>query len=282
MHYFINILLILEILNAHLFSNTIKGKVTSANIGEPLPGVNVIVENTFLGSSTNIDGTYEIKNVPPGKYFIQAIYVGYCSESDSINLDSSTTEIEHNFILKQSFQKIELEYSEKYKEYHNNIEKAISNTDTTFILILNEKIIKNTDCIVIYPQIQNNYYESIYFPDRIDFYSVYINGQEFDKIETIYRFGCPMHFFSKTFKEDEIIEIKPDSVGQIAGFFICYQDIEDSDLKEIDIKLKYKFDLPEFTYTENCYFKNISAIKDRYLKLFNAEIVSKELIIKFN
>ena len=48
-------------------SGKITGVVTDEN-GAPLIGVNVIIENTNLGSSTNVDGYYAILNVPPGTY----------------------------------------------------------------------------------------------------------------------------------------------------------------------------------------------------------------------
>ncbi len=55
----------------------ISGLVTDKNNGEPLVGVNVIVDGTFLGASTDIDGYYTILNVPAGSYSIVVNYVGY-------------------------------------------------------------------------------------------------------------------------------------------------------------------------------------------------------------
>jgi outer membrane receptor protein involved in Fe transport len=55
----------------------ISGLVTDKNNGEPLVGVNVIVDDTFLGASTDIDGYYSILNVPAGNYSIVVNYVGY-------------------------------------------------------------------------------------------------------------------------------------------------------------------------------------------------------------
>ncbi|MEZ4763367.1 MAG: carboxypeptidase-like regulatory domain-containing protein [Calditrichia bacterium] len=59
-----------------LFAGTtgkIIGQVKDANSGDPLPAVNIIIENTFLGASTDMDGAFMILNVPawrlrsPGK-----------------------------------------------------------------------------------------------------------------------------------------------------------------------------------------------------------------------
>ncbi len=53
------------------------GRVTDAQTGEALAGVNVIVEGTELGSATDADGRYLITNVPPRKHNVTASYIGY-------------------------------------------------------------------------------------------------------------------------------------------------------------------------------------------------------------
>ncbi len=63
-----------------LFAGTtgkIAGKVTDKSSGEPLPGVNVIIEGTTLGAATDINGDFYILNVPVGTYTVKVVYVGY-------------------------------------------------------------------------------------------------------------------------------------------------------------------------------------------------------------
>lgn len=57
------LIFLLLIAPSHLLAQqaTIKGRVLEKETGEPLPGVNIIVENTPRGVSTDIDGTFEIK-----------------------------------------------------------------------------------------------------------------------------------------------------------------------------------------------------------------------------
>jgi outer membrane receptor protein involved in Fe transport len=55
----------------------IAGKVTDAETGQPLVGVNIIVEGTTLGAATNLDGSYAILNVPPGTYNVRFSMVSY-------------------------------------------------------------------------------------------------------------------------------------------------------------------------------------------------------------
>lgn len=55
----------------------IKGRVTNQESGEPLAGVNVIVQGTYWGASTDVEGRYEIRGIEPGQYDIQLSYIGY-------------------------------------------------------------------------------------------------------------------------------------------------------------------------------------------------------------
>ncbi|MBN1540678.1 carboxypeptidase-like regulatory domain-containing protein, partial [candidate division KSB1 bacterium] len=55
----------------------IAGQVTDAQTGEVLPGVNVLIEGTTMGAATNLEGRYNILNVPPGSYSLRASMIGY-------------------------------------------------------------------------------------------------------------------------------------------------------------------------------------------------------------
>jgi outer membrane receptor protein involved in Fe transport len=55
----------------------IAGRVTDSETGNALPGANIIVDGTLLGTSTDQDGSYFIINVPPGIYTLKATFIGY-------------------------------------------------------------------------------------------------------------------------------------------------------------------------------------------------------------
>ncbi|MBD3373991.1 hypothetical protein GF406_03055 [candidate division KSB1 bacterium] len=77
----------------------ISGKVIDAETKEPLPGVNVFIENTTMGAATDVQGHYVILNVPPGKYILMARMMGYSPtrvQNVNVSIDL-TTEI--NFEL---------------------------------------------------------------------------------------------------------------------------------------------------------------------------------------
>ncbi len=70
----------------------IVGIVTDFENGEPLPGVNVFVDGTGLGASTDNDGMYIILNVPPGTYTLKMNYVGYADyEVDDVKVSIDLT-----------------------------------------------------------------------------------------------------------------------------------------------------------------------------------------------
>lgn len=55
----------------------IAGTVTDSETGEPLIGVNVILDGTGMGAVTDIDGYYTVINVKPGSYTIRISMIGY-------------------------------------------------------------------------------------------------------------------------------------------------------------------------------------------------------------
>lgn len=56
---------------------SISGTVTSAFDNEPIPGVNLLLEGTNRGTSTNADGNYTINNIEPGNYSLLVRFVGF-------------------------------------------------------------------------------------------------------------------------------------------------------------------------------------------------------------
>lgn len=80
-----------------LFAGTtgkITGKVTDAQSGDPLPGVNVLIQGTMMGAATDLDGDYIVLNVPPGIYTLRATMIGYSAavvENVKVSIDLTTT-----------------------------------------------------------------------------------------------------------------------------------------------------------------------------------------------
>ncbi len=61
-------------------SGTLKGKISDKSTKEPIPFANIIIAlgGTQVGGATSdFDGNFTIKPIPPGKYDVKATYVGY-------------------------------------------------------------------------------------------------------------------------------------------------------------------------------------------------------------
>lgn len=77
-------------------SGRIVGVITDAEDSEPLIGVNVVIQGTTQGGTTNVDGRYRILNVRPGTYTLEFSYLGYQTQivTDVLVRADLTTEID--------------------------------------------------------------------------------------------------------------------------------------------------------------------------------------------
>ncbi len=69
---------ILSISISHVFSQEtiVRGKITDADSGDPIPFVNVVFKGTNFGATTDFDGNYEVKTNEPTDTLL-ASYIGY-------------------------------------------------------------------------------------------------------------------------------------------------------------------------------------------------------------
>ncbi|MEO0877464.1 MAG: carboxypeptidase-like regulatory domain-containing protein, partial [Bacteroidota bacterium] len=81
---------------------TLSGYVKDAKTDEPLIGATVQIDGTAQGSVTDIDGFYEIPNVPTKSYTITASYIGYESESKFNVIIKSVGNAELSFALTEA------------------------------------------------------------------------------------------------------------------------------------------------------------------------------------
>lgn len=79
-------------------TGTIQGTVRDQS--GPLPGVQVVLQGTTRGDVTDPSGAYEIANVPPGDYTLQAKFVGYSTQTVEISVAEDET-ITQDFTLTQ-------------------------------------------------------------------------------------------------------------------------------------------------------------------------------------
>ncbi len=77
-------------------TGTVRGIVTDSL--EAMPGVNILLTDTNIGTVTDINGKYEIRNIPEGEYEIRFSSVGYEAEFYEIEILSGRT-MDLNVIL---------------------------------------------------------------------------------------------------------------------------------------------------------------------------------------
>ena len=70
--------------------SNIEGYVKDAQTNEPLPGANVVLASTSLGASTDVNGRFIIRNVPPGTYVMRATYIGYKEKEATVQVTEGT------------------------------------------------------------------------------------------------------------------------------------------------------------------------------------------------
>jgi outer membrane receptor for ferrienterochelin and colicin len=58
-------------------SGRIKGRIINQITREPLPFTNIIIKGTTNGTTSDVNGDFEITNVSPGYVRLEALYVGY-------------------------------------------------------------------------------------------------------------------------------------------------------------------------------------------------------------
>lgn len=85
----------------------IRGVITDGETGDFLPGANVIIEGTSLGSSADQNGVYVILAVPPGLYTVRANFIGYQAKAISNIRVSSNQTTTQDFGLSQTAIQVE-------------------------------------------------------------------------------------------------------------------------------------------------------------------------------
>jgi TonB-dependent receptor len=65
--------------------NNIEGRVFDAETGRSLPGANIQVQGTAIGTSTNLEGRFVIRDAPQGEVVLVVSFVGYETKEVSVN-----------------------------------------------------------------------------------------------------------------------------------------------------------------------------------------------------
>ena len=79
-------------------THTVSGIIHT--LEEPLPFVNVYIEGTSKGTTTDINGTYSLTGLKPGTYTVVASHTGFTTQRKKINLLSEDMQLD--FVLTEN------------------------------------------------------------------------------------------------------------------------------------------------------------------------------------
>ena len=99
MNIFIKLILFLGITSSYGQTNTISGKIKSGS--GVLPYVNIYLKKTKIGTTSNENGFYELRNIPKGNYTLIVSSIGYQTKTIKISFNSNQ-KLTKNFSLSEN------------------------------------------------------------------------------------------------------------------------------------------------------------------------------------
>ncbi|MBO4740049.1 MAG: carboxypeptidase-like regulatory domain-containing protein [Bacteroidales bacterium] len=88
--------------------STIKGFLYDADNGEPIPFAHIILQDTKLGTSTDINGFFLINKIPNGDYTIVVKSIGYSNYSEKISITTTGQTLQRRIELKPTITTLEV------------------------------------------------------------------------------------------------------------------------------------------------------------------------------
>ena len=93
--------------NKKLARGTLSGKVTDARTGAALAGVSIVISDLKVGTATDANGDYVLKNIGTGHHMLEASHIGYTSIAEEIIMNGdlkkdftlSPTVVENNAVV---------------------------------------------------------------------------------------------------------------------------------------------------------------------------------------
>ncbi|MEX1054960.1 MAG: TonB-dependent receptor [Rhodothermales bacterium] len=75
-------------------AQSISGRVTDADTGEPLPGASVVVSPIQIGTATDLEGRYTVALPRPGTYRLTVSFIGFRTESASVEANDEHVRVD--------------------------------------------------------------------------------------------------------------------------------------------------------------------------------------------
>lgn len=104
---------------------TIRGFVYEKSSGEPIIFTNVYLSGTQYGASTDVNGFYQISNIPPGTYTLTVSYLGYDTASESITVNKGQL-INRKLFLSQASKNLKVfDVSAEKQDAKNEVKMSV-------------------------------------------------------------------------------------------------------------------------------------------------------------
>lgn len=118
------------------------GQVTDKKTGEEISFINITIRNTTLGTTADVNGRYDLTELPVGKYTIVAEGLGYTSAEEVVEIAHNSS-IELNFAVEEDVLKLEEVVVTAGRSEQKRIEAPV------IVNTVSPKLLKTTHSIVL-------------------------------------------------------------------------------------------------------------------------------------
>jgi len=125
-------------------AGTIRGRVTGEQKRESLIGATVLVQGTSLSAPVDATGSYEIRDVPAGRYAVKVSFVGYREETKIVVVSGATPTV-LDFALQEEAQSLgNVVVTGKMNQEEENASRLSERTADNIINVISSKTIERS------------------------------------------------------------------------------------------------------------------------------------------
>ncbi len=247
MKYLFFILLFSTAIFGQINTGKISGKVYAVTNSSFLIGANVNLLNTNLGASTDINGFYEIQNIPFGKYVIRCNYIGSPDEIDTIEVTLNKPELKKDFYL---FNPILISMPDSIKRYHDLF---LTNKPDEILNIVVDSL--SSDFRKVYLTFTNKTKYPVYLIEDMECFNTVTVIMKNESGEIIKRNTLsPCDVFPPALpREKNLIKLEPFTSTHFPPFYMQTYDINSRHIPKGKYWVSVKYQMKDYKYLPGIY-----------------------------